>query len=392
VTMLRMEDLDLKGKRVLMREDLNVPMKSGRITSDARIRAAIPSIKLALKKGAALMILSHLGRPAAGAINPDLSLQPVADRLSELLKKPVRLAQQWLDGVTIEPGEIVLCENTRFNFGEKENSAELAKIMADLCDVFVMDAFATAHRAEASTAGISEFAKVACAGPLLAKEIEALDKVMSNPKRPLVAIVGGAKVSTKLLMLDSLSQQVDGLVVGGGIANTFIASQGYSVGDSLYEPDLIDEAERIIGVMKTRGADLPLPKDVVVAESLKQDAESYDEEVEQVTEGEKIFDIGPETTKSYVELLKRAGTILWNGPLGAFEVPQFSLGTAAIAKAVAASNATKVAGGGDTLLAIERYQIADKIDYISTGGGAFLAYLEGKDLPAIKALKAREVA
>ena len=385
--MLTMSDVDLKGKRVLIREDLNVPLKDGEITSDARIKAAIPSIKAALKSGAAVMLMSHLGRPVPGMISDNLSLQPVAERLSELLKKPVRFEQNWLDGVEIEAGEVVLFENVRFNIGEKENNADLAKQIAGLCDVFVMDAFATAHRAEASTAGVSAFADVACAGPLLTKEIETLDQVLNNPKKPLLAIVGGAKVSTKLKILDSLSDKVDSLIVGGGIANTFIAANGYDVGDSLFEPDLIDEAERIMKRMEERKAAMPLPVDVVVAERMSADSEAYDEELDQVGGDEKIFDVGPETAKLYEKLIKKAGTILWNGPVGAFEIEQFSKGTEVVAKAIAESDALSIAGGGDTLVAIEKYKLAKKVSYISTGGGAFLAYVEGGELPAITALK-----
>lgn len=384
-----MTSLDLAGKRVLIREDLNVPIKEGVIMSDIRIRAAIPTIQLAIKAGAAVMVMSHLGRPTAGMITADLSLQPVAERLAELLDHPVRFEQNWLEGVEVEPGEVVLLENVRFNLGEKENDAELSKKMASLCDVFVMDAFATAHRAEASTAGVSTFAPIACAGPLLSQEVDTLEEVLEDPKRPLVAVVGGAKVSTKLALLDSLSNKVDGLIVGGGIANTFLAASGYDVGKSLFEPDLIDEAERIMTAMKEKGGEFPLPTDVVVAEQMNATAEAYDEEVDQVGEDEKIFDIGPETAKVYADILKKAGTILWNGPVGAFEIEQFANGTKVVAEAVAKSKALSVAGGGDTLAAIDKYQLADKISYISTGGGAFLAFVEGKELPAITALKTK---
>lgn len=382
-----MASLDLAGKRVLIREDLNVPLKEGVIMSDIRIRAAVPTIQLAIKAGAAVMVMSHLGRPTAGMITAGLSLQPVAERLAELLDHPVRFEQNWLEGIEVEPGEVVLLENVRFNLGEKENDAELSKKMAALCDVFVMDAFATAHRAEASTAGVSTFAPVACAGPLLSQEVETLEQVLENPKRPLVAVVGGAKVSTKLALLDSLSNKVDGLIVGGGIANTFLAANGYDVGKSLFEPDLIDEAERIMTTMKEKEGAFPLPTDVIVAEQMSESAEAYDEEVDQVGEDEKIFDIGPETAKVYADILKKAGTILWNGPVGAFEIEQFSNGTKVVAQAVAKSKALSVAGGGDTLAAIDKYELADKISYISTGGGAFLAFVEGKELPAITALK-----
>ncbi|OGT30620.1 MAG: phosphoglycerate kinase [Gammaproteobacteria bacterium RIFCSPHIGHO2_12_FULL_35_23] len=387
MTIIEMSEMNLKGKRVLIREDLNVPIKDGKVTSDARIKAAIPTIQQALKAGAAVMILSHLGRPTAGKSDPELSLQPVADCLSKLLKKPVRFIVDWLKGVEVKPGEVVLFENVRFNVGEKENEEGLAKKMAALCDVFVMDAFATAHRAEASTAGVSQFAKIACAGPLLMQEIETLEKVLKKPKRPLIAVVGGAKVSTKLSLLDSLADKVDALIVGGGIANTFIAANGYDVGSSLYEADLIDEAERIMTRMKQRKASLPIPSDVVVAEHMTETAEAYDENVDQVADDEKILDIGPETAKIYVEIIKKAGTILWNGPLGAFEIEQFAKGTEVVAKAIATSKALSVAGGGDTIAAIDKYGLTNKISYISTGGGAFLAFIEGKELPALTALK-----
>jgi len=389
VSMLKMADLKLKGKRVLIREDLNVPMKDGEVTSDARIQAVIPTLKLALEQGAAVMVMSHLGRPNGMGFEPELSLRPIADHLSRLLKKPVRFESDWLKGVDIKAGEIVLLENVRFHKGETENNEELSKKMAELCDIFVMDAFATAHRAEASTAGIAKFAKVACAGPLLLSEVEALEKILNKPKRPLVAIVGGSKVSTKLKLLDSLAKTVDTLIVGGGIANTFIAANGYFVGSSLYEPDLIDEAERVMNIMQERDASLPLPTDVVVAERMTANAEAYDEPVSQVSDDEKIFDIGPDTVKTYVDIIKKAKTILWNGPVGAFEIDQFAVGTEAVAKAVAQTSgkAISVAGGGDTIAAIDKYGLTDKISYISTGGGAFLAYLEGKELPAVAALR-----
>lgn len=387
--MLKMADLKLKGKRVLIREDLNVPMKDGEITSDARIQAVIPTLKLALEQGAAVMVMSHLGRPNGIGFEPELSLRPIADHLSRLLKKPVRFESDWLKGVDIKAGEIVLLENVRFHKGETENDEELSQKMAELCDIFVMDAFATAHRAEASTAGIAKFAKVACAGPLLLSEVEALEKILNKPKRPLVAIVGGSKVSTKLKLLDSLAKTVDTLIVGGGIANTFIAANGYFVGSSLYEPDLIDEAERVMNIMQERDTSLPLPTDVVVAERMAANAEAYDEPVSQVSDDEKIFDIGPDTIKTYVDIIKKAKTILWNGPVGAFEIDKFAAGTEAVANAIAQTSgkAISVAGGGDTIAAIDKYGLTDKISYISTGGGAFLAYLEGKELPAIAALR-----
>jgi phosphoglycerate kinase len=386
---IKMSDLKLKGKRVLIREDLNVPIKNGEVTSDIRIRAALPTIKAALKAGAQVMIMSHLGRPNEGTFEEQYSLAPVAKRLSELLKKEVPLISRWLSGVNMGDASVVLLENVRFNHGETDNNVELAKKMAKLCDVFVMDAFATAHRAESSTCGIIEHAPVACAGPLLVSELEALTQIMQNPKRPVVAIVGGSKVSTKLSLLDSLVQKVDCLIVGGGIANTFIAAEGYTVGKSLYEPDLIDEAERLMLAAKERGAEIPVPTDVIVGEKMSDDCESEVRLVSQVDDHERIYDIGPDTAKQLVGIIKKAKTILWNGPVGAFEVKQYSEGTRAIAKAIAESSGFSVAGGGDTLAAIEAYHVASKIDYISTGGGAFLSFLEGKKLPAIAALEAR---
>lgn len=388
---IKMSDLKLKDKRVLIREDLNVPLKNGEITSDIRIRAAIPTIKAALKAGARVMIASHLGRPTEGTFDEQFSLAPVATRLSELLKQEVPLISNWINGIKNNDAPVVLLENVRFNHGEKENSAELSKKMAKLCDVFVMDAFATAHRAEASTCGIIEYAPIACAGPLLVAELDALAKILEKPKHPIVAIVGGSKVSTKLTLIESLSKQVDTLIVGGGIANTFIASQGYFVAKSLYEPDLLDEAERLILAAKNRGADIPIPTDIVVAEKLSEDAESSVRLVSQVYDNEKILDIGPDTIKEFTDVIKKAKTILWNGPVGAFEIEQFSAGTRAIANAIAESSGFSVAGGGDTLAAIEAYGVADKIDYISTGGGAFLSFLEGDKLPAIVALEARAI-
>lgn len=389
INIIKMSDLKLKNKRVLIREDLNVPIKNGEITSDIRIRAVIPTIKAALKAGAQVMILSHLGRPTEGIRDEQYSLAPVAERLAKLLKKEVPLIPNWINGFELGEQSIVLLENVRFNKGEIDNSSELSKKMAALCDVFVMDAFATAHRAEASTCGIIQYAPIACAGPLLVSELEALEKIMDKPKRPVVAIVGGSKVSTKLSLLDALAQKVDCLIIGGGIANTFIAAEGYTVGRSLYEPDLIDEAERLMIAAKKRGADIPVPTDVVVGEKLSADAESSVRLVSQVYDNERIYDIGPDTIKHLTSIIKKAKTILWNGPVGAFEIEQYSEGTRAIAKAVANSAGFSVAGGGDTLAAIEAYNVADKIDYISTGGGAFLSFLEGKTLPAIAALKER---
>lgn len=388
MSILKMSDLDLTNKHVLIREDLNVPLKNGEITSDIRIRATIPTIKLALKAGAKVMLMSHLGRPEEGVFDPQYSLAPIAKRLSELLEMDVPLIQHWTGGgFSMNKHNIVLLENVRFHKGESSNSPELAKKMAALCDVFIMDAFATAHRNEASTCGIAAFAPIACAGPLLVQELDALNSIMENPKHPIVAIVGGSKVSTKLELLDALSQKVDSLIIGGGIANTFIAAEGYVVGKSLYEPDLIDEAERLMVNAKNRGAEIPIPTDVIVAEKLADDAESSIRLVSQVDDNEKILDIGPDTVKALVAIIKKAKTILWNGPVGAFEVEQFSQGTEAIANAIAESKGYSIAGGGDTLAAIEKYGIADKIDYISTGGGAFLSFLEGKKLPAIVALE-----
>jgi phosphoglycerate kinase len=386
---VQMSDLKLKGKRVLIREDLNVPLKNGHITSDIRIKAAIPTIKQALKAGAKVILMSHLGRPEEGVYEEQFSLAPVATRLSELLKMEVPLVKNWLNGISMNSHDVVLLENVRFNNGETSNSNELAKKMASLCDVFIMDAFATSHRVEASTCGIIGFAPVAAAGPLLLGELDALNKILCDPKHPIVAIVGGSKVSTKLALLDTLSQKVDTLIIGGGIANTFIAAEGYTVGRSLYEPDLIDEAERMMLAAKKRGAEIPVPTDVIVAERLSEDSESSARLVSQVDDNEKIYDLGPDTVKKLVGIIKKAKTILWNGPVGAFEIEQFSEGTKAIAEAIAESKGFSIAGGGDTLAAIEKYRLASKIDYISTGGGAFLTFLEGKPLPAIKALEAR---
>ena len=385
MTMIRMADLELANKRVLIREDLNVPIKNQTITNDARIQAALPTIKAALDANACVIIMSHLGRPEEGIFDPKYSLAPVAKRLSELLEREVPLIKDWTHGVNVKPGEAVLCENVRFNVGEKANSPELSKQLARLCDIFVMDAFATSHRSEASTEGVTHFAPTACSGPLLEKELSALKQGLDNPKAPVLAIVGGAKVSTKLKALNALSQKVDTLIVGGGMANTFLAAQGYEVGRSLYEPDLIDEADRLLS--EKSKAEIPLPADVVVATKFAEDVESYDKDIAQVDEDEKILDIGPKTARLYRKIINKANTILWNGPLGAFEIAQFSHGTAAIAQAIAESKAFSIAGGGDTIAAIEKLGIADKISYISTGGGAFLTLLEGKALPAITALE-----
>ncbi|MGZ8959775.1 MAG: phosphoglycerate kinase [Methylosarcina sp.] len=385
----RMVDLDLSGKRVLIRQDLNVPVKDGKVTSDIRIQASVPTIGKALEKGAAVIVMSHLGRPTEGQYDEASSLKPVAERLSSLLGKPVRLEKDWLDGINIKPGEVVLCENVRFNAGEKKNSDELGKKMAALCDIFVMDAFGTAHRAEASTHSVAKFAPVACAGPLLASELDALGKALETPAKPLVAIVGGSKVSTKLTVLKSLSEKVDQLIVGGGIANTFIAAAGFPVGKSLYEPDLIGETKELIAAAKAAGSDIPIPVDVVCAKEFSETAAATVKKVAEVEEDDLILDIGPETAKQYADILKSAQTIVWNGPVGVFEIDQFGNGTKSLANAIAESTAFSIAGGGDTLAAIDKYDINDQVSYTSTGGGAFLEFLEGKELPAVAILKSR---
>ncbi|HEX4375560.1 MAG TPA: phosphoglycerate kinase [Steroidobacteraceae bacterium] len=386
---LRMADLDLSGKRVLIREDLNVPVQKGVVTSDARIRAALPTLRLALEAGARVIILSHLGRPEEGKFDPELSLAPVAAKLSELLGKHVDLVKDWLDGVDVEPGHAVLCENVRFNKGEKKDNEALAKQMAALCDVFVMDAFGTAHRAEASTHGVARFAPVACAGPLLVAELTALERALAKPARPMVAIVAGSKVSTKLTVLESLLDKVDKLIVGGGIANTFLAATGVKVGKSLHEHEMLEVASRLLKRAKDRGAEIPLPQDVVVAREFAATAHADVRPVNQVADDELILDIGPDTAEQFAETLKSAGTIVWNGPVGVFEFDQFGEGTKTIADAVASSKAFSLAGGGDTLAAIEKYGVEDGISYISTGGGAFLEFVEGKTLPAVAILEQR---
>ncbi len=389
MSVLKMTELDLSGKRVLIRQDLNVPIKDGKVTSDLRIRASLPTIQLALEAGAAVMVMSHLGRPDEGAFDESASLKPVAEQLSLLLGKDVRLERDWLDGIEIQTGEVVLCENVRFNVGEKKNNPELGKKMAALCDIFVMDAFGTAHRAQASTHSVAQFAPVACAGPLLANELDALGKALVAPNRPLVAIVGGSKVSTKLTVLDSLSTKVDQLIVGGGIANTFIAAAGYSVGKSLYEADLIDEAKRLMEAAQAAGSDIPVPTDVVCAKEFSESAAATIKKVSEVEDDDLILDIGPETAKQYAQILKSAGSIVWNGPVGVFEIDQFGEGTKALSEAIAESPAFSIAGGGDTLAAIDKYNIKDQISYTSTGGGAFLEFLEGKTLPAVAILEER---
>lgn len=382
----KMTDLDLAGKRVLIREDLNVPIADGKVTSDARIRAALPTIKAAADSGARVMLMSHLGRPTEGEYDEQFSLAPVAEHLSGLLGKPVRLVKDWLDGVEVAEGEVVLCENVRFNVGEKKDDESLSKKMAALCDIYVMDAFGTAHRAQASTHGVGLHAPVACAGPLLDAELDALAKSLEDPARPMLAIVGGSKVSTKLGVLDALSEKVDQLIVGGGIANTFIAACGHSVGKSLYEPDLVPEAKRLMDAAKAAGGEIPVPVDVVVATEFSADAEAVTKPVDQVAEDEMILDVGPETAKQFAEIAKKAGTIVWNGPLGVFEIDQFANGTKVLSEAIAESKGFSIAGGGDTLAAVDKYNISDKVSYISTGGGAFLEFLEGKELPAVTML------
>ena len=379
-----MSNLDITGKRVLIREDLNVPIKNGKITSDARIQAALPTIKAAINSGAKVLVMSHLGRPTEGEYSEEYSLAPVAAHLSELLGKDVPLIKNWLDGVTLANGEVALCENVRFNVGEKKNDDALAKKMAKLCDIFVMDAFGTAHRAQASTHGIAKYAPTACAGPLLAAELSALGKALNKPEKPVIAIVGGAKVSSKLTVLESLSDVVDQLIVGGGIANTFLAAKGYNVGKSLYEPDLVDTAKALLNKIK-----IPLPSDVVVATEFSETASATVKAVDQVNDNEMIMDIGPHSATHLRTLINQARTIVWNGPMGVFEFDQFGEGTMALSLAIADSPAFSIAGGGDTLAAVDKYNIKDKVSYISTGGGAFLEFIEGKELPAVAILTER---
>ena len=389
MNVLKMTDQDLASKRVLIREDLNVPIKAGLVASDARIRAALPTIRIGVEAGAKVMLMSHLGRPTEGEFESVYSLAPVAEHLSTLLNQPVRLVLDWLDGVDIEAGEVVLCENVRFNVGEKADDDALAQKMAALCDVFVMDAFGTAHRAQASTHGLAHYAPLACAGPLLAAELHALGKALENPTRPMAAIVGGAKVSTKLTVLESLSKVVDQLIPGGGIANTFIAAAGYPVGKSLIETDLIDQAKALIDEAAARGGEIPVPTDVVVGKAFSADTSAIIKPVTDVAEDDMIFDIGPETAARFARLMREAGTVVWNGPVGVFEFDQFGEGTRIVGEAIASSGAFSIAGGGDTLAAIDKYNIAERISYISTGGGAFLEFLEGKTLPAVAMLERR---
>ena len=389
MSIVRMTDLDLTGKRVLIRQDLNVPVADGKVTSDQRITASIPTLRLALEKGAAVMVTSHLGRPKEGAWSEADSLAPVAARLSELLGFEVPLVRDYLDGVDVRPGQLVLLENCRMNLGEGKDDEALSKQYAALCDVFVMDAFGTAHRAQASTHGAIRFAKQAAGGPLLMAELDALDKALASPARPLLAIVAGSKVSTKLELLSSLVGKVDQLIVGVGIANTFIAALGHGVGRSLVEMDLIDTAKRIMADAKARGADIPLPLDVVVAPAFAADAPATIKRIDEVAADDMILDIGPQTAQAYAALIAKAGTVVWNGPVGVFEFDAFGHGTEAVARAIAASPAFSIAGGGDTLAAVDKYGIEDEVSYISTGGGAFLEFLEGKTLPAVAALEAR---
>ena len=384
MNVLKMTDLDLNGKRVLIRQDLNVPIKNGEVTSDKRIVASLPTIMYAIKAGARVMITSHLGRPTAGEFDEKFSLEPVAKHLAELLGQPVTLEHNWLEGVEIESGEVVLCENVRFNEGEKENDEVLSKKMAALCDVCVQDAFGTAHRAHASTYGVAQYAPIACAGPLLIGELEALGKALDNPKRPMVAVVGGSKVSTKLTVLDALSKIVDQLVVGGGIANTFIAAQGHGVGQSLCEHDLIPTAQSLM-----EKCEIPIPVDVVCGKEFSEFAVAETKSSNSVASDDMIFDIGPNSINELVEIMRNAGTIVWNGPVGVFEFDQFASGTMILANAIAESEAFSIAGGGDTLAAVDKFNIEDKISYISTGGGAFLEFLEGKKLPVVEILEKR---
>ena len=384
MTIIKMTDLDLRGQRVLIREDLNVPIKDGMVTSDARLRAALPSIKMAIQLGAKLMVTSHLGRPTEGVYDEQFSLAPVANYLAEKLPCTVRLQKDWIDGVDIAEGELVILENCRFNAGEKANDDVLAKKMAALCDVYVNDAFGTAHRAQASTHGVAKFVKIACAGPLLVAELDALGKALDNPKRPLVAIVGGSKVSTKLTVLETLSDKVDQLIVGGGIANTFLAAAGLAVGKSLYEPSLVANAKALM-----EKTSIPLPMDVVTAKVFSETAKATTKSAADVTADDMIMDVGPETAYQLASILQNAGTIIWNGPLGVFEFDQFGGGTEILSRAIASSSAFSIAGGGDTLAAVDKYEIAEQVSYISTGGGAFLEFVEGKELPAVAILEQR---
>ncbi|MBU6467784.1 MAG: phosphoglycerate kinase [Betaproteobacteria bacterium] len=390
MSILRMQDLHFANQRCLIRVDFNVPLKDGSITDDTRIRASLPTIELALKNNAAVMLMSHLGRPTEGVYEEEFSLRPVAEHLGKLLGREVKLIQNWLQQPPeVSPGQVVMFENVRFNPGEKKDDDALAKKMASLCDLFVMDAFGTAHRAEASTHGVAKFAKQACAGPLLAAELDALGKALKEPKRPLVAIVAGSKVSTKLTVLSTLSEKVDQLIVGGGIANTFLLAAGKKIGKSLAEPDLVPEAQKIIDAARARGGDVPIPVDVVVGKAFSEKEPAVIKSVDEVADDDMIFDIGPQTAKQLSRLIEKAGTIVWNGPVGVFEFDQFGEGTKTLAMAIAHSPGFSIAGGGDTLAAVAKYNIADQVSYISTGGGAFLEFLEGRELPAVKILEDR---
>ncbi len=389
MAVVHMSDLELAGRRVLIRQDLNVPLADGNVSSDARIRAALPTIEAAVEAGAHVMLMSHLGRPKEGEFDAAFSLAPVAEHLGGLLGKPVPLVSDWLSGVEVEAGAVVICENVRFNVGEKSDDEALSKQMAALCDVYVMDAFGTAHRAQASTHGVGKFAPIACSGPLLSAELAALAQALATPARPMMAIVGGSKVSTKLTVLDALSKQVDQLIVGGGIANTFIAAAGHNVGKSLYEPDLVDEAKRLVEAAQAKGGGIPVPTDVVVAKALDAGAEATIKSVSDIADDDLILDIGPETAKTLGSMLEGAGTVVWNGPVGVFEFEQFAAGTRALGEAIARSSSFSIAGGGDTLAAIDAFGLADDVSYISTGGGAFLEFIEGKTLPAVAMLEAR---
>ena len=390
MSVLKMTDLDLSGKRLLIRQDLNVPIKDGKVASDKRIRASLPTIEFAVKAGAQVMLMSHLGRPTEGEYADEFSLRPVAEHLSGLLGKEVRLVGDYLDNKPeLNDGDVVLLENVRFNKGEKKNDEALSKQYAALCDIYVMDAFGTAHRAQASTHGAGQYASAACAGPLLAGELDALGKALDGPQRPMAAIVGGSKVSTKLTVLESLSSVVDQLIPGGGIANTFIAASGFNVGKSLVEEDLIPEAKRLMEAARAKGGEIPVPTDVVVGKEFSESAEAVVKKVEDVADDDMIFDIGPETAARFADMMKSAGTVVWNGPVGVFEFDQFGEGTRILGMAIADSDAFSIAGGGDTLAAVDKYNISDKVSYISTGGGAFLEFLEGKKLPAVAMLEER---
>ncbi|MFK8010765.1 MAG: phosphoglycerate kinase [Marinicellaceae bacterium] len=389
MNILKMQDQNLHNKRVLIRQDLNVPIKNGNISSAKRIIASLPTIKLALDKGAAVMVMSHLGRPTEGEYEQEYSLQPVADYLSKQLNLDVSLQKDWLDGVNVKPGQLVILENVRFNPGEKANDEILSKKIAQLCDIFVMDAFGTAHRKQASTYGVAEFAPKSVAGPLLIGELDALAESLDDPKRPMLAIVGGSKVSSKLTVLNSLSEIVDQLIVGGGIANTFIAAEGHNIGQSLFEADLVEEAKNLIQQAKQQNREIPIPTDVITAKEFSESAEAQIKLVEEVEDDDLILDIGPETAKKFAEMARKAGTIVWNGPVGVFEINQFGNGTKTLAEGIAACEGFSIAGGGDTLAAIDKYEIEKCVSYISTGGGAFLEFLEGKKLPAVEILEKR---